>query len=397
MIDNIAFKNYRIFKDEQSLEIKPITIIFGKNNTGKSAILKLPILIENSLSNKTNEVFELKSQDIELGAEMRDVIYGKASRAMEFTINDTINNYKLYVRFFVDSTAKEQQSKIEKWCLCFQDSFFEIMLENDSYIEKNNTFSNISFVGIKPIGENIPNSINQIFEYIYFDIDYIGSIRANPARDIRIFPIMSAKSGINGENTYQKLISSALTIDKELITNVSAWYSSNFDEWTINIDKTREPIYHIEIENNNIKTNIRDAGVGIIQSLPIVIRAMEKCNKRTLIIIEEPETHLHPAAHANLGELIFDSVQKDPLKKYIIETHSLNFIMRLRRLVAEGKLKKNDISLYYVDFAKEETASKLKKIEIKEDGSVDYWPQGVFNEALEEAIAIRNIQLNKQK
>lgn len=397
MIDNIAFKNYRIFKDDQALEIKPITIVFGKNNTGKSAILKLPILIENSLSNKTNEVFELKCQDIELGSEMRDVIYGKASRAMEFTINDTINNCKLYVKFFVDSTAKEQQTKIEKWRLDFQDSSIEIMLENDSYIEKSNTFSNISFMGIKPIGENIPNSINKIFENIYFNIDYLGSIRVSPARDIRLFPIVNTKSGINGENTYQKLISNALTIDKELLTNVSDWYSSNFDEWTINVDKTREPIYHIEIENNNIKTNIRDAGVGIIQSLPIVIRAMEKCNERTLIIIEEPETHLHPAAHANLGELLFDSVQKDPLKKYIIETHSLNFIMRLRRLVAEGKLKKDDISLYYVDFVKEETASKLKKIEIKDDGSVDYWPQGVFNEALEEAIAIRNIQLNMQK
>ena len=47
MIDNISFKNYKIFKNEQDLEIKPITVIFGKNNTGKSAVLKLPIFIES--------------------------------------------------------------------------------------------------------------------------------------------------------------------------------------------------------------------------------------------------------------------------------------------------------------------------------------------------------------
>lgn len=95
--------------------------------------------------------------------------------------------------------------------------------------------------------------------------------------------------------------------------------------------------------------NILDAGVGIVQSLPIVIRAMEKCNKETLIIIEEPETHLHPAAHANLGELVCDSVKNDPFKKYLIETHSLNFIMRLRRLIAEGRLEKEKVSLYVSD------------------------------------------------
>ncbi len=397
MIDNISFKNYRIFKDNQVLEIKPITIIFGKNNTGKSAILKLPIFIESSIKSITNEVFELKCQEIELGAEMRDIIYGKASRAMEFTLTDADNTYKLYVKFFIDSTAKEQQSKIEKWHLDFQGTSIDITLDNDSYIEENNIITNISFMGIKPIGNNIPNLINQLFEKIDFNIDYIGPIRENPARDIRISPVMNIKSGTKGEYTYQKLISSALTIDKDLINKVSNWYFSNFDEWSITIDKTREPVYHIEIENNSIKTNILDAGVGIVQSLPIVIRAMEKCSEQTLIIIEEPETHLHPAAHANLGELIFSSTQKDPLKKYFIETHSLNFIMRLRRLVAEGKLNKNNVSLYYVDFEKEETASKLKKIEIKEDGSVDYWPKGVFNEALEEAIAIRDTQLNKMK
>ena len=74
---------------------------------------------------------------------------------------------------------------------------------------------------------------------------------------------------------------------------------------------------------------------------------MEKCNKETLIIIEEPETHLHPAAHANLGELVCDSVKNDPFKKYLIETHSLNFIMRLRRLIAVSDRLTPSINFQY--------------------------------------------------
>ena len=45
-----------------------------------------------------------------------------------------------------------------------------------------------------------------------------------------------------------------------MINDVSNWYFSNFDKWSINIDKTREPIYHIEIQNNDIKTNILPVG-----------------------------------------------------------------------------------------------------------------------------------------
>ena len=72
--------------------------------------------------------------------------------------------------------------------------------------------------------------------------------------------VMSTKSGRKGENTYQKLINNALCSDKYLINDVSNWYFSNFDKWSINIDKTREPIYHIEIQNNDIKTNILPVG-----------------------------------------------------------------------------------------------------------------------------------------
>jgi len=115
-------------------------------------------------------------------------------------------------------------------------------------------------MGIRPIGDGIPNSINQLFESIDFNIDYIGSIRDSPPRDIRTSSVMSTKSGRKGENTYQKLINNALCSDKYLINDVSNWYFSNFDKWSINIDKTREPIYHIEIQNNDIKTNILPVG-----------------------------------------------------------------------------------------------------------------------------------------
>lgn len=45
----LSFTNYRIFAEKQDLSLAPVTVVFGKNNVGKSALLKLPVLIKNIL------------------------------------------------------------------------------------------------------------------------------------------------------------------------------------------------------------------------------------------------------------------------------------------------------------------------------------------------------------
>jgi predicted ATPase len=116
--------------------------------------------------------------------------------------------------------------------------------------------------------------------------------------------------------------------------------------------------------------------------------------KETLIIIEEPESHLHPAAHGNLAERFVDSYKEDSNKRYLIETHSQNFVLRLRRLVAQGKLKPEELAIYYVDFKEEEYLSELKPIKVNLDGSVNWWPDGVFGETIIETRAIMSANVN---
>ena len=119
--------------------------------------------------------------------------------------------------------------------------------------------------------------------------------------------------------------------------------------------------------------------------------------EQTLIIIEEPETHLHPAAHGNLAERFVDSFIEDNNRNYIIETHSQNFVLRLRRMVAEGKIKKEDLAIYYIDFNKDENEGILREIMVDDTGGVEWWPSGVFSETSTETRAIYNAQLNDLK
>lgn len=392
MIKSLFFSNYRIFKNEQKLDLKRITVVFGKNNAGKSAILKLPVLIRSALSCKSQEVFDSSFIGLDFFEDMKGIIYGKANKTANFKMIDD-SNRELSFSFFVDET-KETKSKLDSWSYKGDGVNIGVRLGIDE--EYHDTISNdpihgLYFNGLKP-QTSIPALSNlDCIDSFKYRVDYIGSYRSLPGAFF-LQSSLSDCSGINGLKNYSHLVADAKTIKKPLLRKVSQWYEENFDGWSISINLTRTPTYSVELRHGTVTSNIVDTGVGIGQSMPIVIRTCRKCEEPTLIILEEPETHLHPAAHGALSQLIAENACEDPNKMFLIETHSINFILRLRRMIAEGVLSADDVALYYVDFCKEAASSALKRVSIKDDGSVEWWPKGVFEETLQEAIAIRKAQ-----
>ncbi len=397
MIDIIRFKNYRIFRTEQELQLRPITIVFGKNNSGKSAVLKLPILIENILANDSEEVVAESSVDTPtLFTELRDLVYGKATKALEIGVADTKKHQSFDLSFFIDSTMRPN-SRIEKISFSDNGESHSLQWDHDNryHTDGEKQSTNILFNGIIPQSSVLTNFYTTTINKLRYSTDYIGAIRIIPQIDMRLQNPQIKRSGVDGSYSYQMLMADALG-DNLFVDKVSKWYESNFAGWCLTIDKSRLPVVHIEMRKNGLHTNIIETGMGIVQSLPIVIRACTPCQSPTLIILEEPETHLHSAAHASLGELVAMSTKDDPNKRYLIETHSKNFILRLRRLIANKQLDINDVALYYVDFDEQNNSSSLREIHINTDGSVDFWPKQMFDESLQETIAIRTIQLKQE-
>lgn len=397
MINSINFKGYKIFKEKQNLELKPITILIGKNNSGKSAVAKLPTLIEGSLNSNLNEAVSLINGGVELGGELRDLIYGKANRTLDIEIaySDNRRDNLLSLGVLVTEEKKKQTARIDFWELNNEFKFHYSKAKNIYTDEISEQDFSCEFLGFYLanyfFAEKMDSSGTVIPQTAQLRTDYIGPIRVVPQRDYRLNSLKLEKFGIEGENSFQFLIEDALTTDRKLITKVSNWYKHNFEGWEINVNQDRAPIFQIEIKRNEIKQNIKDAGMGIGQALPLVARAFMTCEKETLIIIEEPESHLHPAAHGNLAELFVNSL-KEGNKRYLIETHSQNFVLRLRKLVAQKLLKPENLAIYYVDFDEEMNYSILNKINVDENGEVNYWPENIFNESLSEVIEIRKAQ-----
>lgn len=395
MIHTIEFTNYRIFSSPQRLRLAPLTVIFGKNNTGKSAILKLPLLVESALKGNNKEVFTKKINDIRICEDFRDIVFGKANKAVKINITNTKGD-SLEFSFYVDPSKPSQQTQIESWTITSYDGKNIIVKCGEDNTLKTESNNIITFDGIIPRDEQLKKQINEILERFAFSVDYLGAVRELPKRDYRLHDDKNGLVGSRGEYAYDYLIEDKMNGAGKLFDAVSSWYEKTFDGWKVFIDQTHSPVYYIEMQHKNIRNNILDTGAGIAQSMPVIIAAtMKASNNINLNIFEEPETHLHPAAHADMAEYIASQIRLNS-KLSLIETHSLNFILRLRLMIANGELSSEDVALYYVEFDNETGTSNLKEVFIKGDGSVSEWPKGVFNEALEETLRLRNAQMYKK-
>ncbi|WP_294333423.1 DUF3696 domain-containing protein [uncultured Chryseobacterium sp.] len=403
MISKISFKNYKIFKRKQTLELKPITILIGKNNSGKTAVLKLPTMIERSLSGRFDSPFELMNDNVKIGNEYRDVIYGRNFREVELEIfQKKVLDNNVYDFLKTEIGVEENIPSIVSWNC---NDILDLNKSDDNNIyhsEVQNKNYQVTFQGfcVRKIGFfNALNYEDEFLQLPKFELntDFIGGIRTVGLPSYNYSSAISEKSGYYGLKLYDFLIADYLTTDKKYYTQISNFIKEKFERWEISIDvdggRTDKPAI-IFLEKEGLKINISETGTGISQVLPLVIRAYKPCKEETLIIIEEPESHLHPYAHAQLAQLYFDSLALDRNKKYLFETHSQNFVLRMRRLVAEGKLRPEDLAIYYVDFDEETNESELKSINVKEDGSVDFWPDGVFGETIIETRAIMSANIN---
>ncbi len=126
-----------------------------------------------------------------------------------------------------------------------------------------------------------------------------------------------------------------------------------------------------------------DVGFGISQVLPIVTELSAR--RSSVIMVEQPEIHLHPAMQAELADLLIESV--DPAvraNQVIVETHSETLILRIQRRIREQLISAEDVLVLYVDQDSEGRAH-IEELRLGADGQfLDHWPGGFFDEQFSE-------------
>jgi len=201
-------------------------------------------------------------------------------------------------------------------------------------------------------------------------------------------------TGAKGEYAYPILGVSKLMKD-DLHEKVGDWYEQHFNGWRLIVEDKNRPFIEIKLLKNNTEINIVDVGQGMNQALPLVVRS-HVSRPDSLIITEQPELHLHPAAHGDLSELFTKSALENR-QNFIIETHSENVLLRIRKLIVENKygIDTSDFVIYWVDDSQPDS-QQLTEITIDDVGTLTDWPAGVFNENLIEIQEMRKAVAEKR-
>ncbi len=137
----------------------------------------------------------------------------------------------------------------------------------------------------------------------------------------------------------------------------------------------------------------RDVGIGISQVLPVVVATLEP--SASLVAIEQPELHIHPAVQVGLGDLLIEGAKQRGIS-FLIETHSEHLILRLLRRIREttaaelppglSRVAASDINVLYVERSDSEQV-EIRPIGIDENGKfLGRWPKGFFPERMREAL-----------
>ncbi|TWA60423.1 AAA ATPase-like protein [Azospirillum brasilense] len=393
-------RNYKPFKGDISVELRPLTLVFGKNSSGKSALIRLMRLLLRALSARCRGGFPLEVDELSFGTTFRDLIHGKSphgnvSFSLKLQGDDGVFDMNANVQNIDETIASAglptEYSVVSRFELREP---FPLRLD---WIPAAATAPEYEGKGVVPFrglmpsismsselecgGKTLQNWRGMIQEY-EAEIEHLGPFRA---RIYRVYSLgTKVPLGFDGSGAPIRL-----ALDDRLADAVSSWYKENLDGWRLVISKPAAAFQCIIARGNSLEVNLADVGQGMQQVLPIVVQQLgHQIYGETgfLDIIEQPELHLHTAAQAPLGELFLNTATLCH-GQVIVETHSENLLLRIRRLIAEGA-DPALVALYWVD-EQEDGHSTVRRIHIDQDGNLDWWREGVFSEGYEEVRAIR--------
>jgi len=360
MLRYLSLENFKSIKDE-GFEFRNLNIFTGFNGMGKSSALQSLLLLRQS-----HDKHMISNVGLSLTGEYVKIGVGKDL---------------LYI------SAEEEKIKIEAyWDTSNVELYFDYREDSD----------------MQPINTELSSTDGEPFLESLFisNFQYLSAERISPKSvyEVSEFAVNQKRSlGIKGEYTAHFLSQHGgkkLLIDKlqhptalsaSLIDNINAWMSDitpGVKIITKLIPEINQASLHYQFSSATEYTNEfrpENTGFGLTYVLPVVTALL--CSKPgDLLIIENPESHLHPSGQSLIGKLI--ALTSENGVQVIIETHSDHIINGIRAAVKNKELSSENVITYFLsrDITSVEHCTNVEKIEINKAGKIDHWPKGFFDE-----------------
>ncbi len=381
MITRIIIKNFKAFQYAE-INLTELNLFTGMNGMGKSSFIQALLLLRQSERELFSKGLLLKGEYLELG-KGRDVQCINAdSDIISFAIEiDSVQNYDFDFKVVKDSDllAIVRPEKGFKW--------FDTLMA--TAFSKNNMLDSIS------------NLFSNNFQYLN-----AARIEPHSFFSANLSKVQQERTlGKRGEHTplfiaLNRLESIALetvqhpkAISNTLIANIDAWLSeitpgTRLDSTYLNDIDIVKLTYRFE-QGRDVTPDFSsvNVGFGFTYVLP-VITAILAARPGDLVIIENPESHLHPQGQAKMGELL--ALAANGGVQLIIESHSDHLLNGLRVAVKRKLIEPEKVSIFFFerDVESDEHTTRIVQPIIDENGRLDQHPAGFFDEYAKQLDAL---------
>ncbi len=366
MITSLHLLNFKPFAN-QLLEFRKLTLFSGLNSTGKSSVLQSFLLLRQSYQQGLlpEKGLALNGDFVNIGTAQDALFEGAKEDLIGFDIV-LENNSKAVWRFKYDREVDVLSIDSEPV---------------SSEVYKSNLFGNkFHYLQAERIG---PRPFNEMSDYQVRQLGQLG-IKGEYAAHFLAINGQKAipNSGLSHPEVKlktQRDLSSAKSMD--LIDQVEAWMGEISPGTRLKIDAKSDVDlmsfqYSYGDSNPYRATNV---GFGISYTLPIIVAVLAS-TPGTIILIENPEAHLHPKGQVKMGQLL--ALAASGGVQVVIETHSDHVLNGIRLAVHGGKLDPKDVQLHYFQRQNKEgqAVTDVVSPKIDRNGRIDRWPDGFFDE-----------------
>ena len=360
-INNIKIKNFKSLRDI-NIQLNNLTLITGINSSGKSSFIQTLLLLKQNqilFDNQVKKNLTINGEYVELGNK-KDILFEDAYE----------EDIEIGLSFECPASGTESELQIP-----FNNKTLKI-IENNHFI-------------LEPFYNEV-NLFNDDFQYIMTD-------RALPSITYGMSDEQVERNliGFRGEfsahylaeNRHKSLFIESLKhqdrTSDQLLENVSLWLGeiSNGIEISATVYSELQQVNltysYIYGDKRTDKYTPLNVGFGITYVLPIIV-AILKAKEGDLLIIENPESHLHPAGQSKIAELC--AIASANGVQIIVETHSDHFLNGIMIATKNKILKPEDSKIYFFKKGKDELETKIDELNINSEGKIDKWPKYFFDQ-----------------
>lgn len=413
MLKHISIENFKALR-KASIDFGLITVLIGKNSTGKSSILQTLATLKQS---RGQSHLSFDGPYVYLG-NYRDIVH-KQEENREIRINTVVTQKPIEKIIKFDS---EHDYRAVFQNIGIRNHRIKITLQDSSQYEGEYIFrpnnirrtkpdkfqynqANWNIRGepdiTRPISlrahsipgqideetarqyETVENCITRLFGTTYDTIGnifYVPALRGftKPRYNLTNEAIQDLSSVGTGDPQAQS-VASTLAYRRDLETTISNW-TERITGARLETVLTQNKQVAVEVVIGPRRINIVNEGFGTNQLIQPLLQ-LSIAPSGSMIAIEEPEIHIHPEAQSRLCDILV-GIAKADRKQILITTHSEHIVTSILTSIAKRQLKPEELSVYF--FNLEHGESKISELPVTQKGQIKGGLKGFFEASMGE-------------